>query len=331
MTSQDQLESDAVAILLRVAGPRRSPPEASRLRVWRGVEKTWLQVQRRRRQRRIAVWAGVAATGLVLGLIFMIEGQSPPGQPAPVATVDTVIGPVESRIPDAPWAMLAAMAPTELAPGTQVRTGESGLLGLVLNGGVSLRLANSTAVQLDDGRHVRLLDGTVYVDTGPRGRPGSIELLTEAGTVQDFGTQFELQHPDRDKLRLRVREGRVVLSRATERLVADAGEQLAIASDGTASRSRLAPDEPAWRWAEALAPEPVIDKQPVSTLVRWVARETGRGYVFANEAAARLAEATILHGRTGRLEPLMALDVMLMATDLRYSLRDDGTIEISQK
>lgn len=330
MSAGHHPEQDAVAALLRAAGPRQPPPEASRLRVWRAVEEAWRRDQHRRRRRRAAGWAAAAAAAAVLVLTIMIWPEAPPAPPAPVASVDTVIGLVESRSNETSWSRLSPGVPTELLTGAQVRTDEAGLLGLLLEGGVSLRLASSTVVRLEGEDRVRLLDGTLYVDTGPGGRKGAIEIVTEEGTLQDYGTQFELQRAD-GALRLRVREGRVVVSRADERLVADAGEQLALAPDAIVLRSRIVPDDPAWRWVEALAPEPRLDNEPVSALLRWVARETGRRYLFTDEAAGRLAETTILHGRPGRVEPLVALDVMLLATDLGYTLRSDGTIEVSVK
>jgi hypothetical protein len=128
-----------------------------------------------------------------------------------------------------------------------------------------------------------------------------------------------------------VREGRVALLRDADRVIADAGTQLAVDASGDVSRTRIARSGPEWQWAESVAPSPNFDGQPVTVLLEWVARETGRTLHYASAAVERQAAATVLHGNAGHLAPLTALDVMLATTDLTYELGPDGTIEIRRR
>jgi ferric-dicitrate binding protein FerR (iron transport regulator) len=209
-----------------------------------------------------------------------------------------------------------------------MRTLAGSRAGVVLAAGVSLRLAEATEIALESDSRLRVIAGKVYVDTGAARRTGGIEVVTEAGTAVDIGTQFEVQYRDHE-YRLRVREGRVMLRREVGEVDGQAGEQLTIRAGGVLERAHIAPDDPEWNWVESLAPAPDIDKQPITVLLDWVARETGRSIRFATPETERKADTTILHGNIRHLAPLEALSVMLATTDLEYALPDDATILIS--
>jgi ferric-dicitrate binding protein FerR (iron transport regulator) len=175
-----------------------------------------------------------------------------------------------------------------------------------------------------------VLAGKVYIDTGAARSANGVEVVTEAGTAVDVGTQFEVLYRD-GEYRLRVREGRVMLRRDAGEVDGEAGEQLKILPGGEIERTRIEEDDPGWDWAESLAPAPDIDKQPVTVLLTWVARETGRAVRFASPDIERKAGTTILHGNIRHLAPLEALSVMLATTDFEYTLPDDATILIRLK
>ena len=135
-----------------------------------------------------------------------------------------------------------------------------------------------------------------------------------------------------DAYRLRVREGRVKLSRGAGVITSTAGEQVTIDPSGAVARVQLQQDDKAdWQWTQALAPPPDIDGQPLSVLLTWVARETGRTVRFDKPEIERRVQSTILHGDIHLLSPLDALSVMLATTDLEHVLSDDDTILIRFK
>ncbi len=154
-------------------------------------------------------------------------------------------------------------------------------------------------------------------------------MVTPAGTARELGTQFEL-HVAGTGLRLRVREGAVAIDHGGRSVTGQAGEEVSIDSFGGVLRTTIPPDDPAWQWAEAIAPMPDMDGQPASTLIAWVARETGRRLRYESPLVEQRAGTVILHGEIRHLAPMEALEAMLATTDLRVEL-DGNTMEIRSR
>ncbi len=321
-------EMDAVAQLIRTAGRRAEPPAEAYERTLAAAMAAWDKVQARRRRRLLGTLA--ASLAIAAGVAFLVMNLPP--QPLPsVARTDRVIGTVEVRTDSSrEWISLREELHS-LPAGAQLRTRAGSRAGIVLDGGVSLRLADTTEVMLESSSRLRVIAGRVYLDTGAASvDAGRIEVVTEAGIASDVGTQFEVLYRD-PEYRLRVREGRVLLRRDAGQVDGQAGDQLTIHAGGSIERARIDQDDPDWQWVESVAPAPDIDKQPVTVLLEWVARETGRSIRFATAETERKAGATILHGNIRHLAPLEALSVMLATTDLEFALPDDATILIRSK
>jgi ferric-dicitrate binding protein FerR (iron transport regulator) len=317
---------DLVATLISTAGRRADPPADAYRAVLAAAEDTWQRKVGRRRRWRVGVGIAAAFVLLTAGAGLLRTVVLPMMAPAEIARVDRVGGGVATRPAGAgAWVPLVA-ARLPLHAGTRLRTGPDGRVDLRLEGGVSLRLAVLTEIELRAPDLIRLQHGAVYADTGSAG-PGGIVVVTPAGSARDIGTQFELRYAG-DILRLRVREGRVSLQRDAGELIAAAGEQLTIDTAGGVTRGNIARDDLDWAWAETLAPVPDFNDQSVAVLLEWVARETGRPVRYADSAAEQRAAAVILHGRIGPLAPLEALGVLLSTTDLTYEILPDGTIEV---
>jgi ferric-dicitrate binding protein FerR (iron transport regulator) len=174
---------------------------------------------------------------------------------------------------------------------------------------------------------LELASGRAYVDNDGRRGAARVEIVTAIATVTDVGTQFEVNLAG-DRYRLRVREGRVRLRLGAERIDGIAGDELTVGSDGAVARRSIAPTDDEWRWVESVATAPDVNDQPVTALLTWVARETGRVIRFKDAEVKRRAAATILHGSIRHLAPLDALSVMLATTDLDYVELSDGTLLI---
>jgi len=312
---------DLVASLIRAAGRRTAPPEDAYLQVLGAATAAFREKSTRRRQR---TWLACAAAAGVAALAIALMLQWNPAATQPeVATVARVFGTVELAV-DGGWKPMTE-AGGALVEGAMLRTLPGGSVALALDGGASLRLAAATEVLLDGPRHVSLRAGTLYLDNaGSVGTGYRIE--TPAGTARDVGTQFEL-YVAGGNLRLRVREGRVQIDRAGNLLTGSAGEQLEIDVLGGVTRSQIPATDVAWQWVETVAPAPDIDGQSATTLLVWVARETGRQLRYESAVVEARAAAVILHGNIRHLAPLAALDVMLATTDLEYVLVGD-TMEI---
>jgi hypothetical protein len=331
MNPENLMNVDAVQALIRIAGQREDPPAGAYDRVWPAAEATWLKSLRRRRTRRAAGWLAAAAAVVVAGVTAVIWLR-PTAQPVTeVARLDRTVGSLEIHAASGgAWLPVDVGLSDGLAPGTRLRTGVDGRAGLLLGGEVSVRLAESSEIELADERKVRLVRGVVYPDTGPGGRGGQVQVITAGGTLQDFGTQFEVSYDD-SGLRLRVREGQVVMARDAQRLVAHAEQQIAVDGQGRISRDVLSRSDPAWHWVESVAPSATTDGQPVTALLQWVSRETGRELRYADRAIEQEAAATILHGQLSGLAPLKTLEVMLATTDLAYKISDDEAIEVLRR
>jgi hypothetical protein len=330
MTLELDSNAEVVGTLLRLAGTREQPPDGAYERVWPAVEAAWHDKLAHRRRQRATRW--LAAAAVVVASVAAVVGLRSSMEPSlQVARLDRTIGSLEIRSPGAEtWIATGIAAGRELAAGTRLRTSAAGRAGLLLDAAVSLRVAGSSEIELSGPRDIRLLQGVVYVDTGPGGAGGQIRLVTDSSTFQDFGTQFEVSYVE-GELRLRVREGQVVMGRDTERHVAYAGQQIAVDPQGRMAREDFSGSDPAWRWIESVAPASSTDGQPVTALLGWVSRETGRKLRYDDPAVEQLAAATILHGRLSELTPLETLDVLLATTDLEYRLGQDEAIEVSRR
>jgi ferric-dicitrate binding protein FerR (iron transport regulator) len=330
MTASNSDDPDLVEELIRTAGRRLDPPAAAYERTLAAATAA-LRAKRRRLRMRLLVPAALAATAAVAAVL--LYGPPGDGPRLQVATVDRLAG--SSRIREtrrAPWTPVAGEA--IVRAGSTVRTDATGRLGLRLANGTSLRLAEASEILIEDATRIVLLSGRIYADTGmqaPEGR--RLEVVTDAGTAVDRGTQFEVLYDD-DTYRLRVREGRVVVLSAGQAADAGAGQEISLDPADPARlmrRADVAPDDPDWQWVESVAPAPDIEGMPLTTLLAWVSRETGRPVRYASAALEQAAQRVILHGKVRDLAPMEVLAAMLATTDLRFRLADDGTILIESK
>jgi ferric-dicitrate binding protein FerR (iron transport regulator) len=320
-------DDDMLAQLIRTAGRRADPPQEAYDRALAAATHAYHQKIRSRRQRRLV--GSIAAGFVIIASAALVLSNLPPAEPVQIASIERIIGTAAVRASAAEdWRAVRAEDESVIG-GTMLRTGVSSRAGVVLDGGVSLRLADATEVIVESQSLIRLLSGKVYVDTGA-GATGKIELITPAGTARDLGTQFEIRYRD-EAYRLRVREGRVLLRRGAEEIDNGAGEQLSIDADGAFARARISRFDADWQWVQAVAPAPDIDGQPLSTLLEWVGRETGRAIHYEPPGLEFVAPNTVLYGNIRHLSPLDALEVMLATTDFEYRVLEDGTIMIRNK
>lgn len=320
---------DTVAQLIRTAGRRADPPAQAYEQTLAAATAAW-ETKMRARGRRRMLGAIAASAVLASGVAFLVTNL-PQQSAASAGRTDRIIGTVEARSSAGrDWTTLRDELQS-LPVGTHLRTRAGSRAGIVLASGVSLRLADATEITLESSSQLRVLTGRVYLDTGAAGTDaGRVQVVTDAGIASDIGTQFEVLFRDH-AYRLRVREGRVQLSREAGQVDGDAGEELTIDAAGALERTRIERDDSEWQWVESVAPAPDIDEQPVTVLLAWVARETGRTIQYEKPEVAHKASTTILHGNISHLAPLEALSVMLATTDLEYALPDDGTILVRLK
>jgi ferric-dicitrate binding protein FerR (iron transport regulator) len=319
---------DFVEALIRAGGRRAEPPDDAYQVVFAAAESVWRNKVHRRRWWRVGVLLAAAATGvLAVGLAQSVWRSAV--APTAIATVDRLEGLVERREARARrWSALSAQD-VVLSDGGMLRTGPGSGAGLLYPEQLSLRLGADSEIVLTDARRVRLLRGTVYVETGYEGA-GHLEIETPIGNVRHLGTQYEV-HYAFPGLRIRVREGRVAVKQDAGDAVAGAGDQLTITASGRVERRTITSHDRAWRWTESLAPTPPFDGQPASVLLEWAARETGRELRYVDTATEQRATHVILHGHFGRLSPAEALALLPATTDLDYRLEGDDRITVDAR
>lgn len=292
------------------------------------------------RLRRIAGGMAMLLGLAALGFAVLRSGDFSPAPGDPVATLEIVQGsvgvlPASARQGTAGLLTLAAGQP--IHAGTVIETASTGRTApgraaVRLASGQSMRLDTDTRVRLDSSSGVVLERGAVYVDSAAR---ASVEIRTTLGMVRDIGTQFEvrlLAGPDGEEpsLRVRVREGSIVLEREGETHHATIGEELSVDRDGALNRGTVPVHGPQWDWVLEAAPAPDIANQPLEAFLDWVGREGGWDVRYADEETATMAQATILHGDIRDLTLSEASTMVLGSSGLAYRV-EHGTFVVEPK
>lgn len=318
-------DTDLVEGLLRVAGAREDPPREDYEQVLAAASTALQAKLAGRRLHRGLRMVGMAAA--VLAGLVVVWTLLPP-EPVPAALSARVLGNVERRAAGTQHWRTLRVPDEPISAGDVVRTAAGARAALRLGAQSSLRLDEGTEVTLLSTERVELHRGAVYVDSGVADASRKpVEIVTPMGIAQDVGTQFEVRLLA-SGLRVRVREGMVVLRYAAASVARAAGEQLTLWSSGELERAALRSDDPGWSWTETVAVAPDIENQPLGTVLAWVVRETGRTVRYSSPEVERRAGAVIMHGSIRDLAPLDALDAVLAATDLSYAIMDDGSILI---
>src|SRR6202165_2392245 len=266
-------EAYSVAALLRLAGRRPAVPPERAARAKTSLRDVWRETLRARSLRRRLQFLAAAAALAAGSWLAPWRGRTPATPGSPIATVAAVsgsVGPVAgSSVPIAPGAVLR--------PSAEIETGRESRVALRLAGGQSVRLDFATRLRLVSASSLVLEKGAVYVDSGASTaagiRPG-IEVGTPVGVARGAGTAFEMRLVGRN-LRLRVREGRVVLDPGRGPLEALSGTQIDVDARGVSRRAGLRPGGPEWNWVLRIAPPYSIDGRPLGEVLAWVARGAG--------------------------------------------------------
>jgi ferric-dicitrate binding protein FerR (iron transport regulator) len=125
-----------------------------------------------------------------------------------------------------------------------------------------------------------------------------------------------------------VREGSVAWAAARGGSTVNAGTEVLIDRNQRVTRSELDASGNAWSWTATMAPDVDIEGRPLSEFLDWVARETGRRLVIADEATRQQVATINMHGSVDGLAPMDALYAVMASTSLRFDL-PAGAIRVS--
>ncbi len=199
---------------------------------------------------------------------------------------------------------------------------------LALKTGGNLRIAAGSRFEVVGRDTVQLDAGEMYVDIPPGiHTPAAFVVTTPAGEFRHVGTQFALAVAN-GQTRLRVREGVVHWVSADGQSAVQAGSEVHISRDGKASRRAIASSDKSWDWTSATTPDFEVDNRPLQEFLAWVARESGRELVLADDATRKQVATIRMHGSVNGLTPMQALSAVMAATSLRFEL-PEGEIRVS--
>lgn len=318
---------DRIADLIRVAGQRVEPSAEVYERLRIATHAQWRAGLRdRRRRRMLAIAAGVAVLGV--GTMLFPRLVSTP-EPVIVARLTQTTEHEILRARDGADTLDSDL----LGVGDELRTSESqGItLAQLPNGTTSLRLAARTRVRWKSADRIELLAGAIYVDTShgaPGGgltQPARDPLVIEAGDarIDHIGTQFMAVRRG-NEVEVHVRDGLVRITLGSESRRLARGETANLrATGGPIEIGHDAAADPAWQWADALAPRVPIEGRDLLTVLRTLAYQGGLELRFATPALEAAAGSTTLHGPILNLPPRETMHALLMSSGL--SMTEDAS------
>jgi ferric-dicitrate binding protein FerR (iron transport regulator) len=314
-----------VAELVRSAGRLSAPPADELARIKSAVHAAWRGKTGRRPRRSgvplFAVAAAVAA--LAIGLWLWQWGPSEPVAPTPSGVVQAIVGDVSL---ETEGAAISAVRGASVPAGTIVTTAAGSRAALRMPTGHSVRIDAGSRVRVLEAATVDLVSGGVYVDS--RGNVSGEPLVVETrlGEIRELGTQFEARLDDAS-LRVRVREGSVILDTGAGSLEVSSGAELELAEDGSVVRREAPRHGHDWTWVTDVAPMMEIEGRSLRQFLEWVARERGWILRFDSLATSAEADSIILDGSIDGLTLDQALEAVLATSRLTHRV-DQGVLEI---
>ncbi len=333
-------EEEALQGLLREMAPEAQPAPEVRERIRLAVAAEWraavtpapvvsaasARAARRWQRPAMALAASVAVAAVALGVF---QANSPTASPV-AATLARVSGPVEAGLEAGGTSGWQPVSPGQsLSVGQQVVTGPRGRAALALRQGVTLRLDANTRIALAGIDRVVVERGAVYLDAGDRPTTGpGVRIDTAFGSTRHLGTQYEVRVQPA-AMQVSVREGRVETAPDIGHtpVVAEAGEQVVIGTNGSVARGTVDRRDPRWNWIADVTPPYAIEDRRLAEFLAWVCRETGRELTFATPDAEATAHSIVLRGSVAGLSPDEALAAVMATTNLTYR-DEDGRLVV---
>jgi ferric-dicitrate binding protein FerR (iron transport regulator) len=313
----DDPNSDTLAALVRAAGPRAMPQAEQMARARERVHAEWRASVASQRRGRLQWFAAAATVVLAAGIGFFLWSRPEPA--LEVAVLSRVNGNVQVQSGSEPLVSLRAGGP--LFVGQVLDTGRDARALLRFPDGMEVRIDRASSVQVDSPMALRLLKGTLYVDTRSSGdaSPG-LAIQTLAGVVRHVGTRFEVRVDDGD-MRVRVRDGTALFTGTDQAVLLIASGQQLVVADGQASLATgPGAADAAWEWTGAISPMFDIEGRSLYDSVEWLGHEAGLRIVYANDAVLERAKAVRVHGNIEGLATREALVAVLTGSGFQFDL-----------
>lgn len=313
-TMVKKMNEDSIEKLLKAAGSRPEPEEEMAEAIRRATHSAWLDVvaeEKRKNQRKWLRYASVAAVlVLVAGFFGLNTNFHSQENDRALASVSFLNGGYQ----------INGETHTHVAPlmsGDTLQTDENSLMSVVLEDKTAITVAPGTELTFTDFAHINLIKGRVYVDSPDANT--SIVITTSWGSIEDIGTQYEVEVTD--QLTVAMREGKVkMLIDNTPHFAsfnAGLGDVLSVSKDRQIDLTQVESTDPRWNWTTAAVPHQSIEGMSVHELMNWASRVTGKEIIYADARVEASANRTLLHG--GRVSPLeidSTLQALLKTTKL---------------
>ncbi len=322
MTPPDRERS--IERLIKLAGERDMPSRDGTERARLAAHESWSRVIGQRshntpRHTWLKPMLGFTMAAGVIALALFGWTQRPvPVPPALVGHIATLTGGAMLREDGAEAIAHLAMP---IRTGTTLATSD-GRVALAFGDSLSLRIDRRTRLRFDSREQVTLLAGSLYVDSGGINAVPALRIVTPAGVVRHVGTQFQVQVSG-DMTRVRVREGRILLTRGSGAPTdIAAGDELRVAGNEMSWRRGLPSFGADWEWSAGIAPALEIENRPLAEFLTWMAREHGWQIQYRDETLQHRTLDIRLHGSVDQLDGAGMLERVALVTGVPLHARD---------
>ncbi len=148
-----------------------------------------------------------------------------------------------------------------------------------------------------------------------------MDVHTPLGRIQSLGTQFEIRLRQ-DSVRVRQREGTVVLHHGEGSHEVQAGTELEMDRDGSVVGRPLSAYGPEWDWIVGITPMIDLEGLTARDFLEWVARERGWRLAFTDADVALASGEIVLGGTASELTSDEALNAVLPTCRMTYDVRE---------
>lgn len=309
--------------LIKLAGVRDMPTREGMERARLAAHESWSRMLEERAPAARRSWMkpilGFALAAGVAALALVLWDQRPvPAAPVLVAHIATLTG--DALLQEDRRESVARTA-LPIRSGSTLTTSE-GRAALTFGDSLSLRIDRQTRLRFDSRDQVTLLAGALYVDSGGINAVPALRIGTPAGVVRHVGTQFQVQVSG-DMTRVRVREGRVLLTRASGAPTDIAsGDELRVSGDDLQWRRGLPSFGAEWEWSAGIAPALEIESRPLAEFLAWMAREHGWQIQYRDETLQHRTLDIRLHGSLDQLDSAAMLERVSLVTGVPLTTRE---------
>jgi hypothetical protein len=323
--SVDEGNDAVIERLVADAGARQMPSTTMENSSFVVAQAAWqTAVLQRQKSKRVAF--AVAATAILVALGVTFLWQNGAQDASIVASIVELQGDAQQRRDEK---VVAAIVNSDLKVGHALQTAPGSKALLRRASGLTVIVGPATEVVWQSPSELQLQRGVLYVDTGEHASRDTLTIVTQVGRITHVGTQFSVDART-PEIRIAVRSGEVLLhaNNVESRIVR--GDDVRVVGT-TLVRERLATaaDQPAgpWDWLALNDASFSIENRTLYDVMNDMCAASGIALTFASPVIEAQSKTLVLHGPPLKLAPLVALDAVLLTTQLQAN-RQQNSVQI---